>query len=314
MTVTVIGHLCLDEIHHPDGRITGSYGGIYFTVATLAHLLGPSDVVRPVFGVGKDDHQQFLETLSALPNVDPSGVYKMQGPTNSVSLRYDSGPERTEVSRNISEPVPWKKISPALDADLVLVNMISGSDVTLETLDEIRMKTRDRGIPVFFDVHSLTLGVRADFERYRRPLDTWRRWLFMLHTVQMNEAEATALTPERFDEQNLAKQALALNTKALCITRGSRGCTIYVNEKKHIVRHDVPGVIADGAVDPTGCGDVFGAAYCALLAGSDDPLAAATFANTVASAKAGLAGSSGLGELSKFRPAAAGAQQKEAAG
>ncbi len=301
MTVTVIGHLCLDEIHHPDGRITGSYGGIYFTVATLAHLLAPGDSVRPVFGVGKDDHQQFIETLGTLPNVDPSGIYKMQAPTNRVSLRYDAGSERTEVSRDISEPVPWKKIQPALDTDLVLVNMISGNDVALETLDEIRMKTRDRGIPVFFDVHSLTLGVGPNFERFRRPLDTWRRWLFMLHTVQMNEAEAAALTPEGFDEQNLAKQALALNTKVLCITRGSRGCTLYVNEKKHIVRHDVPGVNVAGSVDPTGCGDVFGAAYCVLLARSDAAQAAAAFANGVAAAKAGLTGSAGLGELSKFR-------------
>jgi sugar/nucleoside kinase (ribokinase family) len=303
MTVTVIGHLCLDEIHHPDGRITGSYGGIWFSLATLAHVLPAGDVVRPVFGVGKEDHAQFLEALSALPNVDPSGVYKMPGPTNRVALRYDSpGPERVEVSRDISDPIPLKKIIPALDADLVLVNMISGFDITLETLDEIRMRTRDGRVPVYFDLHSLTLGVRDDFERFRRPLDTWRRWLFMLHTVQMNEAEAGALTPEGYDEVNLVKQALALNTQVLCLTRGSSGCTVFVNEKKHIVRHDVAGIPAAGSVDPTGCGDVFGAAYCAHLVRSNDPAAAAEFANRVAGAKAAMAGSDGLASLSQFRP------------
>jgi 2-dehydro-3-deoxygluconokinase len=301
MTITVIGHLCLDEIHHPGGRITGSYGGIYFTVATLSKVLPAGDVVRPVFGVGKEDHAQFLEAMAALPNVDTSGIYKMQGPTNRVALLYNSGPERIEVSRDISEPIPLRKISPALDTDLVLVNMISGFDVTLETLDEIRMRTRDRKVPVFFDLHSLTLGVRDNFERFRRQVDTWRRWLFMLHTVQMNEAEAGALTPEGYDEENLAKQALALNTRALCITRGSAGCTVYENEKKHIVRHDVPGVPAGGTIDPTGCGDVFGAAYCAHVAYSDDPSAAAAFANRVAAAKAGMTGSSDLDRLSEFR-------------
>jgi sugar/nucleoside kinase (ribokinase family) len=301
MTVTVIGHLCLDEIHHPDGRITGSYGGIWFSLATLAHVLPAGDVVRPVFGVGKEDHAQFLEALAALPNVDPSGIYRMPGPTNRVALRYNAGPERVEVSRDISDPIPLKKIIPALDADLVLVNMISGFDVTLETLDEIRMRTRDDKVPVYFDLHSLTLGISGTFERFRRPVDTWRRWLFMLHTVQMNEAEAGAVTPEGYDEENLVKQALALNTQALCITRGSAGCTVYVNEKKHVVRQDVPGVPAAGTVDPTGCGDVFGAAYCAHFVRSGDSTAAAAFANRVAGAKAGLAGSEGLESLSRFR-------------
>ncbi|HLF15084.1 MAG TPA: carbohydrate kinase family protein [Bacteroidota bacterium] len=301
MTITVIGHLCLDEIHHGDGRITGSYGGIYFTVAALSGLLPPGDTVRPVFGVGREDHQQFLEALDALPNVDTSGIYKMLGPTNRVSLHYHAGPERIEVSRDISDPVPWKKIQPALDADLVLVNMISGYDITLETLDEIRMKTRDRNIPVFFDLHSLTLGVRENFERFRRPVEAWRRWLFMLHTVQMNEAEAAALAPGGYDEQNLVRQALALNTKALCITRGSGGCTVYVNEKKHTVRRDVPGVPAGGAVDPTGCGDVFGAAYCAHYVHCANVGAAAEYANTVAAAKAEITGSSGLDKLSRFQ-------------
>ena len=134
----------------------------------------------------------------------------------------------------------------------------------------------------------------------------------MLHTVQMNEAEAGALTPEGYDEENLVKQALALNTRVLCITRGSRGCTVYVNDRKHIVRHDVPGIPVAGNVDPTGCGDVFGAAYCARLVRSDDSAAAAEFANRVAAAKAGMQGSSGIGSLSEFRLDKGGTKEKSA--
>jgi sugar/nucleoside kinase (ribokinase family) len=301
MTVTVIGHLCLDEIHHPDGKITGGYGGIYFTVATLAHILPPGDTVRPVFGVGKEDHAQFVEVLESLGNVDASGVFKMQRPTNRVSLEYHDGSARLEISRDISDPIPWKKIQPALDADLVLVNMISGSDVTLETLDEIRMKTRDRGVPVYFDLHSLSLGIRPGFERFHRPVDTWRRWLFMLHAAQMNEDEAAALTPERYSEEDFVKQTLALNTRALLLTRGAGGCTLFVNEKKHVARHDFPAVPVVGTADPTGCGDVFGAAFCAHLVRSGDFPAAAAFANAVAGAKASLPGSGDLARLSVHR-------------
>ena len=123
----------------------------------------------------------------------------------------------------------------------------------------------------------------------------------MLHAVQMNEAEAAALTPEGYDERNLVKQGLALNTRALVVTRGGAGCTVFVTEKKQIVRHDIPGTPAGGAVDPTGCGDVFGAAYCAHFVHSGNVQAAAAYANVVATAKAGMIGSSSLDKLSLFQ-------------
>jgi sugar/nucleoside kinase (ribokinase family) len=312
VTITVIGHLCLDEIRHADGRTTSSYGGIYFAVATLAEILLPGDTVRPVFGVGKDEYQEFITHLGRWPNVDPSGIFRTPGRTNSVSLEYGhgSGDGRIEVSRDIADPIPYKKIQSALDADLVMVNMISGFDMTIDTLDEIRMKTRDLNVPVFFDVHSLTLGVREDFRRFRMPVEIWRRWLFMLHTVQMNAEEAAALSPEKYGESDLVKQALALNTHALLLTRGASGATLFVNEKKHVIRHDIEGVAVNDSVDPTGCGDVFGAAYCAHLVHSGDVTAAAEYANIVAAAKSEIAGSSELGKLSLLRLDRAGLREK----
>src|SRR5258706_10551312 len=88
MKITIIGHLCLDVIRHPDGTETQSYGGIFFSVATLANLLGPKDSVKPVFGVGKGDYDAFIDRLKSYPNVDTSGVFVFNGPTNQVSLIY----------------------------------------------------------------------------------------------------------------------------------------------------------------------------------------------------------------------------------
>src|SRR4051812_21958003 len=48
MTITVIGHLCLDVIDHADGTQTHSHGGIFFSLATLANLLGEKDTIYPV--------------------------------------------------------------------------------------------------------------------------------------------------------------------------------------------------------------------------------------------------------------------------
>jgi len=301
MRITVIGHLCLDVIAHADGSETAGYGGIFFAVTALANLLKPRDVVHPVFGAGNGEYDAVLERLKAYPNVDTSGIYRFSGPTNSVRLMYDDREQRIECSKDVADPVPWKKIRPHLETDMVLVNMVSGSDITLETMDEIRMEVRESHVPVYLDVHCLALGFREDRTRYYRPLEDWRRWLFMLHAAQANEQESRALTPDGLDEQNLAHQLLALGTKVLIVTRGANGCTAFVDEHKRTTRFDVGGIAAGERVDPTGCGDVFGAAYCARYLHSKNIGASVEFANRVAAFKARSPGSTGIDALASFR-------------
>ncbi len=302
MKITVIGHLCLDVIHHPDESETQSYGGIFFSLAALANLLPGTDTIFPVFGVGEKEYEAFLERLKVYPNIDPSGIHKFSGPTNQVHLFYKEGDaERIECSKHISEPIPWRKIKSKLDTDMVLVNMISGFDITLETLDEIRLVLRDDRVPLYMDIHSLSLGVRDDATRFRRPLETWRRWLFMLHGIQMNEQEAEGLTMEDFDETTLAKQILALNTKVLTLTRGERGYSAFIDDRKHVRRIDGQGITPDLARDSTGCGDVFAAAYCARYLYSKNITEALEFANRVAAVKAQYPGSVEIDRLNDFR-------------
>ncbi|MFI5251416.1 MAG: carbohydrate kinase family protein [Bacteroidota bacterium] len=301
MTITVIGHLCLDVINHADGTETQSHGGIFFSLAALANLLGDNDKIYPVFGVGRADYDELMERLIPYSNIDPSGIYKFNGPTNHVHLQYTGSAQRIECSKDISEPIPLKKIRPYLDSNMILINMISGFDLLLDTMDEIRMEVRDEHTPIYLDVHSLTLGIKEDCTRYHRALDTWRRWLFMIHGAQMNEEEAAILSSERFEEPALAKHALALNTRAMIVTRGQNGCTAYIDTHKTISRHDIKGIDTENAVDPTGCGDVFAAAYCAHYLSSKDILASAEFANRVAAFKTQFAGSEDIDKLSAFR-------------
>jgi sugar/nucleoside kinase (ribokinase family) len=239
--------------------------------------------------------------MRSYPNVDVSGIYKFNGPTNSVHLYYNADQKRSECSEHIAEPIPWKKIKPSLDTDMILINMISGFDVTLETLDMIRMEVREAHVPIYFDVHSLTLGLNEDFTRDHRPVSEWRRWLFMIHAVQLNEEESQILTPDTLDEQNLAHQVLTLYTKALIVTRGKNGCTVFIDEHKRTKRFDVDGISAGDRIDPTGCGDVFGAAYCARFLYSKNIAASVEFANRVAAFNAQSPGSAGIDMLSSFR-------------
>jgi sugar/nucleoside kinase (ribokinase family) len=286
MVITVIGHLCKDVVHVPDEKETQqeSFGGILFTVLTLANLMSEKDRIQPVFGVGQTDYELLMEQIKQYKNIDTSGIFRIKGPTNQVQLFYQKNAKtRIECSKHISAPIPFNRIKPYLDGDAVLVNMISGSDITLETLDYIRMEIRERGIPIHFDFHSLTLGIDQEFKRFRRPLTDWRRWCFMLNSIQMSEEEAFGLSAERYDEATLTNHLMTLMVETLIITRSERGATVIVQDiHKKLTRKDFAGVSFGTAIDATGCGDVFGAAFLYQYLKSKDSFIAAEFANKAA--------------------------------
>jgi sugar/nucleoside kinase (ribokinase family) len=290
MVITVIGHLCKDIVHLPDEKETQqeSFGGILFTLLTLANLMSERDLLQPIFGVGQADYDTLVEQLKTYKNIDTSGIFRFKGLTNQVHLFYQKdGQTRIECSKNISPPIPFNRIKPYLDGDAVLINMISGSDITLETLDYIRMEIRERSIPIHFDFHSLTLGIDQDFKRFRRPLTDWRRWCFMLNSIQMSEEEALGLSAERYDEKTLTNHLMPLMVETLIITRSERGATVIVQDiHKKLTQKDFEGVSFGTTIDATGCGDVFGAAFLYQYLKSKDSFIAAEFANKTAALNA----------------------------
>lgn len=300
MKFLVIGHLCRDFIHPVDEPEIQSYGGIYYSVATLASLLGENDRVIPIFGVNRNDYSPLIRHLEQFSNVDTSGIFQFDEPTNNVHLFYQTKETRIECSKDIAKPIPFENIRNFLKVDGILVNMISGFDVTVNTVDEIRMAVREKNVPIHFDFHSLTLGVKQNHERFRRPVVDWRRWVFMTDTVQLNEDEIAGLSIEQLTEQQTVGHLLALSVKGLVVTRGERGASLFFNDHKKVTRRDIDGLKVERQRDATGCGDVFGAAFHLHYVKTNDLLAAATFANTVAAAKATLNGSENIRELRTF--------------
>jgi adenosine kinase len=297
MKFLVVGHLCLDVVHPVDGSEVQGYGGIYYSLVTLASLLDSTDAVLPVFGVNKADYPELIEHLHRFPNIDTSGIFKFDEPTNRVHLYYQDTQTRIECSRDIARPIPYEKIRRRLAVDGVLINMISGFDITIETLDHIRMTIRSHNIPIHFDYHSLTLGVNPNFERFRRPLSDWRRWAFMADTVQLNEEEIAGLSIERMTEPQTVGHLLTLGVKGVVLTRGERGASLFYNDHKHVVQKDLVGINAEQVRDTTGCGDVFGAAFHLQYVRTRDLLGATQFANHLAGARTRFVGTEGLETL-----------------
>jgi len=308
MNFLVIGHLCYDEIH-VDGRdpVTG-FGGIYYAVASLAAVAGEEHKIIPVFGVGKDREEELHSRITAYPNILTDGIFTLDNPTNTVKLFYGDTEERVECSEHIAPPIPVSAVEPYVKrSDAVLVNMVSGFDITFDVLYMINEQKRSRTVPVYFDFHSMTLGIDEKNKRFKRPMVDWRRWAFQANIIQMNELEARTLTVERLSEIQLAKIMMSLGPTAMIITRGKEGVRVYYADKKKILEKEISGIKLPGKentkpdvpdIDPTGCGDVYGAACIFHYARSGDIVASAQFANRVAARKAMLQGSGDLQQLS----------------
>jgi sugar/nucleoside kinase (ribokinase family) len=119
----------------------------------------------------------------------------------------------------------------------------------------------------------------------------------------MSDEEATGLTAERYDEPALINQLMSLMVRSLVITRGSRGATLIQQINKKLERHDISGVALGPTVDPTGCGDVFGAAFLYYSLKTENALHAANLANRVAAFKATVRGAEALDPLKQFTEA-----------
>ena len=283
MKFLLLGHFCFD-VHHPsNGTELVRFGGIYNAVATMASIMEKGDSALPVFGIGKADYDEVIAGLSGFSNISTEGIFKLPGETNRVHFFASPDHPPVECSKDIAPPIPYEKIRRHLSVGGVLVNMASGADMTLETLDHIRMAIRSHNIALHFDYHNLTLGIGEEHERFRRPVEEWRRWAFMADSVQLNEEEIAGLTPDQMSEEQAVAHLLTVGTRAVVITRGAGGASVFANEHKHVIRTDIPGISVNGGrTDTTGCGDVFGAAFHYLFTKTSDLQKSAEFANRIA--------------------------------
>jgi sugar/nucleoside kinase (ribokinase family) len=99
----------------------------------------------------------------------------------------------------------------------------------------------------------------------------------------MSEEEALGLSAERYDEVTLTNHLMPLMVETLIITRSEHGVSVIVQDiRKKLTRKDFKGVSFGEAVDATGCGDVFGAAFFYQYLKLKDSFTAAEFANKIA--------------------------------
>jgi hypothetical protein len=251
---------------------------------------------------------------------------EVPAPNNRVVLHYYSTERRTE---RMSGGVPgwtWGELGPMVrDLDALYLNFISGFELALGTTQALRQGFHG---PIYVDLHSLLLGMQHDGVRVPRPLQDATSWLGCFDVIQLNEDEMRQLSP---DPLSLAAEAIGAGTSLLIVTLAAKGAAYVAapgfdgwatavrrnggtgEALSDDLRPDhlppfrrtavppsaplrtalVPTPTVD-VLDPTGCGDVFGAAAAARLFAGDTVEAAIRHANAMAARNAAFRGAGGL--------------------
>jgi sugar/nucleoside kinase (ribokinase family) len=293
MTTAVLGHLVLDEIHTFDGRRIESVGGIHFALGTMLALARAGDVIRPVFPIGADARAPYDTLYGGAAAIDGRWTPTVSEPSTRVRLHHDNPQHyNTQLVRSLG-PIAVHDIEAAVtDADLVYANMMTGEDLLLA--DALRLRTLSRGL-VYLDLHMIAYRVGAHGARASAPVDAWQDWVRVPHVLQCNERELAALGGMCADEDaRIARIMEYADLRMLVITRGEAGATLVARDG---TRTEVPAAVASSVVDPTGCGDAFGATLAWHLARGVDAVDAARIAAEAAAFVVSLSGSIGIDRL-----------------
>jgi len=250
MNFLVIGHSVVDKIIDKD-RISIKPGGIFYTVVSLLSQTSSDDKVYLCSSIDKEKEMLFNEAYNGIEKDFLVNVESIP----QVELVVDNVGERKVTYSQTAQNL----LLPSVDLnrfDGVLLNMISGYDVSLTQLKQLR-KNYD-GL-IYFDVHTLSRGVDKNLNRIFRRIKDFNEWAECIDILQANEAEWLTLS-DRTDESTIIEELLGYGIGNIIITRAEKGATVFIKENNFVnkVHKDA---LQTNVVNKVGCGDVFGAVY-----------------------------------------------------
>ncbi len=276
MRIGILGQPCIDENIHPGrSNISQALGGVLYSFASMDRLMRDSmdaDFV-PISWLSIPDSPILSVLTNRFQKMNQNiGFWPSNERTNRVQLVYREDGSRTEHCSHILPPLTEKELSADLmdSLDGLFINMISGYDVSIDTL-EVALRRATKRPFVHLDIHALVLGELSQKNvsdpygggREPRGVKEWKRWLAIADSVQMNELEARWFAdPEIRGEDELLRYIRDRKEfpqlRSLILTRAERGATLY-DWKEQMVYNAAPESVQP--VDTTGSGDVFGSAF-----------------------------------------------------
>lgn len=299
----ILGTLVLDRIHRPPPDAAGGpepaptedWGGIVYSLEAFDAGRDSDWTFLPIAKIGDDVYDEAVsrvETLSGVESLD--GLRRVPEPNNRVELHYHDRGDRCE---RLTGGVPgwrWPELEPLLaTCDALYVNFIAGWELDLGAARALR---RGFGGPIYADIHSLLLGIDESGVRVRRALPEREEWMACFDYIQGNRAEI-AIVAGADDPLEAVSRLVERGADAAFCTLGAEGATWASADGKGGMETLASADRPAGAVDPTGCGDAWGAACVATLLAGRSVQAAVRRANRFGAVTAGHAGTAGLSRV-----------------
>jgi hypothetical protein len=310
------------------------WGGIAYALAALDASVAPDWEIVPLIKVGQDLAPKAREFLGGLERLTPGGrCVEVPAPNNRVVLHYYSSERRTERMSGGVPGWTWSELGPMVrDLDAIYLNFISGFELTLGTAQALRqgfggpiyvdlhslfLGMQHDGIRVLrplldaaawlgcFDV----VQVNEDEMRQLSPdplslaADAIGAGTSLVIVTLAARGAAYVAAPG-FDgwtaeqrnggtaERSVGESAGIGRTESLrsAVPPVRRSADMASSAVRSAL---VPAPTVD-LLDPTGCGDVFGAVAAARLFAGDPVEDAIRQANTLAARNAAFRGAGGL--------------------
>lgn len=248
MKILLIGHSIID---HLENKTDANPGGVYYSTLGFLSCFKPNDRLSLLTGTNSSSFELFERLYKQIDLSLSEDVLEMP----EVFLHTSGESERREVYKNIAGNLSFSKLENLSRFDGILINMITGFDISLTQLKWLRENYS--GL-IYLDVHTLSRGLDEKGNRKFRQIPNVEEWLACVDILQCNENELSTIRYSNA-EKSAAEWILEKGIKLLIITKGENGALLYTRENGiNFLKINGEKITAKNKI---GCGDIFGATF-----------------------------------------------------
>ena len=271
MEIVVVGHLSRDLIITPETRREAIGGGsAYAMLAPKIGAFGAGIVSK----AGLDFEETYKVSLIS-SGLNLSGLHYEGAKTTRFVNEYDAAGNRTQ---RVEALAPQIKPSDFSDAHSK-VSVVHFSPLSSDEIDSTCYhRAREEGALVSLDVQGYLRSISDTGLVSPSKWPESDRVLGLVDIVKLHDSELRTINTDE-SELSAVSHILNLGPRIVIITRDYRGSTIYTRN----TQVDIPLVLANAQVDPTGCGDTYAIGFLLEYIRSANVARAGLFAATCSS-------------------------------